>query len=175
LALPHICILMNQITILFVDKQPLVRKAWDFIMRQDARFKMVATCENGETAIELSKKLNPDIVIVDTNLKGMSGVDLTRWITIHRPAIKVIGLAYHTEEETAHKVLLSGAMGCLSKMSYPEEIFRTIIEVQRGKTYVCKEMKAIPADAPVERIPASFFYGKKVITMNKPRLQECAQ
>jgi DNA-binding NarL/FixJ family response regulator len=167
---------MNQITILFIDKNPVIRKAWDFIMRQDARFKMVATCESGEMAIELSKKINPEIVIIDTNLPGMSGLETTRLITKNFPAIKVIGLSYNTQEETAHKIILSGAMGCLSKMSYPDEIFRAIMEVQNGKTYVCKEMRAIhPADVLIERISSPSFSEKKVITMNKPRLQEYAQ
>jgi DNA-binding NarL/FixJ family response regulator len=167
---------MNQITILFVDKNPLIRKAWDFIFRQDARFKMVATCESGEVAIELSKRLNPDIVVVDTNLPGISGLETTRAIIKNLPATKVVGLSYNTQVETAHKILLSGAMGCLSKMSYPEEIFRGIVEVQKGKTYVCREMQSTPpADELVERMTSAFYGDKKVTTMNKPRLQECIQ
>jgi DNA-binding NarL/FixJ family response regulator len=92
------------------------------------------------------------------------------------PQIKVIGLSYNDQEDTAHKIILSGAMGCISKMSYPEEIFKTIIEVHKGRTYVCKEMRPnSPGDALVERMSSSFFNEMKVITMNKPRLQEYAQ
>ena len=172
----HFCIIMNQITIVFVDRNPLVRKAWDFIMRQDARFKMLATCENGESAIELSKILNPDILIADTNLPGMSWVETTRMITKNFPETKVIGLSYHVEEETAHRIILSGAMGCLSKMSYPDEIFKAIVQVYKGETYICKDMRTNrPASEPVERISAAFLKEKKVITMNKPRLLELAQ
>ncbi len=172
----HFCIIMNQITIVFVDRNPLVRKAWDFIMRQDTRFKMLATCENGESAIELTKILNPDIVIADTNLPGMSWVETTRLITKNFPETKMIGLSYNIEEETAHRIMLSGAMGCLSKMSYPDEIFKAIVQVYKGETYICREMRAIrPVNEPVERISSAFLKEKKVITMNKPRLLELAQ
>jgi DNA-binding NarL/FixJ family response regulator len=172
----HFCIIMNQITIVFVDRNPLVRKAWDFIMRQDARFKMLATCENGEAAIELSKILNPDILIADTNLPGMSWVEITRMITKNFPETKMIGLSYNIEEETAHRIILSGAMGCLSKMSYPDEIFKAIVQVYKGETYICKDMRTNrPANEPVERISSVFLKEKKVITMNKPRLLELAQ
>jgi DNA-binding NarL/FixJ family response regulator len=167
---------MNQITILFVDKHPQIRKAWDFLIGQDSRFKVVATCERGEIAIELAKRLNPDIVIIDTNLPGMSGLEATRLIAKNFPKIKVIGLSYNTQEDTAHKIILSGAMGCLSKMSYPDEIFKTILEVQNGVTYICKEMRPMSAgEALVERMTSSYFNEMRVITMNKPRLQEYAQ
>lgn len=165
---------MNQISILFVDKHPLIRKAWDFLLKQSERFKLLAACESGEIAIELSKKLNPDIVIIDTCLEGMSGLEATQLITRNSPSVKVIGLSYDTHADIAYKIILSGAMGCLSKMSYPEEIFRTIIEVQNGITYICKEMRSIhPVAALAERISPPYFGGKKIISMNKPRLQEC--
>jgi DNA-binding NarL/FixJ family response regulator len=168
--------MMNQINILFVDKHPQIRKAWDFLLGQDSRFKVVAACERGEIAIELSKRLNPDIVIIDTNLSGMSGLDATRLIVKNFPQIKVIGLSYNNQEDTAHKIILSGAMGCISKMSYPEEIFKTILEVYKGRTYICKEMRPTsPGDALVDRMSSTYFNEMRIITMNKPRLQEYAK
>jgi DNA-binding NarL/FixJ family response regulator len=165
---------MNQITILFADKHPLIRKAWDFLLRQNARLNVVAACESGETAVELSKKLNPDIAIIDTCLRGMNGLEATQLIIRNSPSAKVIGLSFYTQTEIAYKILLSGAMGCLSKSSYPEEIFKTIIEVLNGRTYICREMQAVhPVDALIDRISPHGFGGKKIITVNKPRLQEC--
>ncbi len=79
---------MNQITILFVDDHPLIRKAWEFFLKQDPRFILIGSCENGEEAIELSKELCPDIVIMDIRLRGMSGIEATQMIRDNCPAVK---------------------------------------------------------------------------------------
>lgn len=164
---------MNQITILFADKHPQVRMAWSFLLKQNPRLKMVATCESGEAAIALSKNLNPDIVIIDTCLPDMTGLKATQLIRRNSPTVKVIGLSYYIQSDIPNKILLSGAQGCISKMSYPEEIFKTIFEVQNGRTYICKEMQPMhPVDELINRIPQPSFKGNKIITMSKPRLKE---
>src|SRR5450432_1700697 len=61
---------MKQITILFVDDHPLIRKAWDFLLRQDARFKLIGVCDSGEMAIEASIPLIPRILISIITMSG---------------------------------------------------------------------------------------------------------
>jgi DNA-binding NarL/FixJ family response regulator len=164
---------MNQISILFVDKNPLIRKAWHFLLTQRTQFQVMAACESGEMALELAKKLNPDVVIIDCCLRGMSGLETTQLIRRYSPTTKVIGLSYDTHTDIAFKIILSGAHGCLSKMSYPDEIYYTINEVQNGRTYICKEMRAKHwVDVPTERISSPSILRERIITMNKPRLQE---
>jgi DNA-binding NarL/FixJ family response regulator len=164
---------MNTIRILFVDKNPLIRKAWHFLLKQNARYQVLATCESGEMAIELAKKLSPDIVIIDCSLRGMNGLETTQLIRRYSPSTRVIGLSYDTHADIAYKILLSGAHGCLSKMSYPDEIYHTITEVQNGRKYICKEMREEHwVDVPVERISSPSILREKIMTMNKPRLQE---
>lgn len=131
---------MRQITILFVDDQPLIRKAWAFLLNQDPRFKLIAECESGEAAVELAKKLCPDIVIMDISLRGMSGIEATRLIKESCPKSKVIGLSFHHLPELPTKMIRSGAMGYLSKMSPVEEIYNAIVEVQNGGSYICEAM-----------------------------------
>lgn len=132
--------LMNQISIIFVDDHPLIRKAWDFILKQDSRFKLIAVCENGEDAVERSKELCPDIVIMDIRMRGMNGIEATQLIRKNCPGTKIIGLSYHILPEYAQEMMENGAMGYLTKISSQEEIFKAIIEVQKGRTYICEEM-----------------------------------
>ena len=134
---------MNQITLLFVDDHPLIRKAWEFFLKQDPRFKLIGCCENGETAIKLSKELCPDIVIMDIRLRGMSGIEATQMIRENCPAVKIIGLSFHLIADYAEKMMESGAMGYLSKISEPEEIYKAIMEVYQGRTYICKDVTDI--------------------------------
>jgi two-component system invasion response regulator UvrY len=131
---------MSQITILFVDDHPLIRKAWEFLLRQDTRFKVIGECESGELAVELSRQLCPDIVIMDIQLRGMSGIEATLLIAKVCPKSSVIGLSYHALPEYAEKMMQHGAKGYLTKISPPEEIFKAIVEVYNGGTYICQDM-----------------------------------
>jgi DNA-binding NarL/FixJ family response regulator len=132
---------MNQITILFVDDHPLIRKAWEFFLKQDARFKLIASCEDGEEAIELTKELCPDIVIMDIRLRGMSGIEATQLIRENCPGAKIIGLSFHIQQDYAEKMMQSGAMGYLSKISPPEEIYKAIMEVYQDRIFVCQDIE----------------------------------
>jgi DNA-binding NarL/FixJ family response regulator len=131
---------MNQITILFVDDHPLIRKAWEFLLNQDARFKVLGGCESGEIAVELSGKLCPNIIIMDIQLKGMNGIEAAKVIAKNCPQSKIIGLSFHPLPEYAQKMIQYGAKGYLTKTSSPEEIFKAILEVHNGGTYICEEM-----------------------------------
>jgi two-component system invasion response regulator UvrY len=131
---------MKPISIIFVDDHPLIRKAWTFILKQDPRFRLVAACESGEEAIEKSREFRPDIVIMDIRLKGISGIEATKLIRNHSVGTKIIGLSFHTQPDQAQEIIQNGAMGYLTKLSNPDEIFKAITEVHQGKSYICKEM-----------------------------------
>ena len=109
-------------------------------MKQDKRFKLIASCENGEETIEMTKQLCPDIVIMDIKMRGMSGIEATQLIRENCPAAKIIGLSFHIQQDYAEKMMQNGAMGYLSKISPPDEIYKAIIEVQQGRTYICEEV-----------------------------------
>src|ERR1700709_1382816 len=125
---------MEPITIIFVDDHALIRKAWAFILKNDPRFKLIASCESGEEAIEKSKELFPDIIIMDIRLRGISGIEATRLIRTHCPEAKIIGLSFHNETQPAQAMIHNGAMGYLTKLANPEEIFSAIIEVFQGNS-----------------------------------------
>ena len=131
---------MKPITIIFVDDHPLIRKAWAFILKQNRRFKLIAECESGEEAVEKSSQLCPDIIIMDIRMRGISGIEATQLIRKNCPGSKIIGLSFHTLPEYAQEIMQSGAMGYLTKLSHPDEIFKAIIEVYNGNSYICEDM-----------------------------------
>ena len=139
---------MKPITIIFVDDHPLIRKAWAFILKHDPRFRLIATCESGEEAIEKSRQLCPDVVIMDIRLRGISGIEATRLIRENCPGTKIIGLSFHSQPHDAQEIIENGAMGYLTKLSNPEEIFKAILEVQQGRSYICQEMEGRLVIAP---------------------------
>jgi two-component system invasion response regulator UvrY len=134
---------MDKITILIADDHTLVRETWSFILNTDPRFNVIAESGSGEEAIELAKKLRPNIVIMDINLPGMNGIEATQQIRKFSPGSRILGVSLHTQPTYARKMMQKGAMGYVTKNSSREEMFKAILEIQAGKKYVCDEIKNI--------------------------------
>jgi two-component system invasion response regulator UvrY len=116
------------------------------ILNTDPRFNVIAESGSGEEAIELSKALRPNVVIMDINLPGMNGIEATQQIRKYSPGTKILGVSLHTQPTYARKMIQKGAMGYVTKNSSREEMFKAIVEIQDGKTYICDEIKNILSD-----------------------------
>jgi DNA-binding NarL/FixJ family response regulator len=131
---------MKPITILIVDDHKLVREAWAMILNSDERFQVVGGCPNAESAVMQVKDLRPNIVIMDINMPGMNGIDAVPLIRKFSPATKILGVSLYTFPDVARKMMQAGASGYVTKNSSREELVHAIIEVMKGKRYVCKEV-----------------------------------
>ena len=136
----------NKISILIADDHTLVRETWSFILNTDPRFQVAAECGSGEEAVELAKKLRPNIVIMDINLPGMNGIEATQLIRKFSPGSKILGVSLHTQPTYARKMMQKGAMGYVTKNSSREEMFKALVEINAGNKYVCDEIKNILSD-----------------------------
>lgn len=134
---------MEKITILIADDHTLVRETWSFIFNSDPRFTVVAESGSGEEAVELAKKLRPNVIIMDINLPGINGIEATQQIRKFSPASRILGVSLHTQPTYARKMIQKGAMGYVTKNSSREEMFKAIMEIQSGKKYICDEIKNI--------------------------------
>lgn len=134
---------MKKKSILIAEDHKLIRQTWSFILSIDTDFVIVGECESGEEAVELSRKLCPDIVIMDINLSGMNGIDATGQIRMFSPGTKVLAVSLHTQPAYARKMMQKGAMGYVTKSSSRQEMVEAIMTVLSGKKYICKEIKNI--------------------------------
>jgi two-component system invasion response regulator UvrY len=134
---------MEKITILIADDHTLVRETWSFILNSDPRFHVVAECGTGEDAVAMAKTLHPEIVIMDISMPGINGIEATEQIRRYSPGSKILGVSLHTQPTYARKMMQKGAMGYITKNSSREEMFQAIVEVYKGKKYICQEIKNI--------------------------------
>jgi two-component system invasion response regulator UvrY len=135
--------------ILIADDHTLVRETWTVILNTDPRFKVIATCGTGEKAVELAKQLRPDIVIMDINLPGISGIEATVLIRKYAPGAKIVAVSLHTQPAYAQKMMKSGASGYVTKGSGREEMVKAIEEIFLGNKYICNDMKNIIAEQKI--------------------------
>ena len=134
---------MKKISILIVDDHKLIRESWALILNTDPRFEVVGEISSGEEAIEFVGNIKPDIILMDVNMKPMSGFDATKYIRKIAPLSKIIGVSIHNMPAYAKKMLNLGAMGYITKNSSKDEMINAIIEVTLGNKYICEEVKGI--------------------------------
>lgn len=134
---------MNKITILLTDDHTLVRQTWVLLLNHDSRFTVVGECGSGEQTLELARGLRPDVIIMDINLPGISGMEATELLCRQIPGTRILAVSLHAQPSYAKKIIQNGALGYLTKNSTKEELFHAILEVSQGRKYVCQEMKSI--------------------------------
>lgn len=132
---------MKKISILIADDHTLVRQSWTMLINADPRFQVVSQCGSGEEAVEASKTLRPEIVLMDINLTGITGFEATVQIRRFSPASKIIAVSLHTLPVYARKMMQAGAVGYITKSSSMEELTTAIVEVSKGEKYICNEIK----------------------------------
>ncbi len=136
---------MEKLSILLVDDHKLIRDSWSFILNSDPRFMVIGETSSGEEAIEIVRTKNPAIILMDVNMTPLNGFEATEKIHRMSPGTKVIAVSMHTMPAYAKRMLQLGAMGYVTKNSSKDEMINAIVEVSKGKKYICEEVKNILA------------------------------
>jgi len=136
----------NSISIILVDDHKLVRQLWVDLLQKNPLFKILADCESGAEAIQKTKELNPDMLIVDINMSPTNGFAVTTEIVKNHPSVKIIGLSVNNHPKYAMRMLELGAKGYFTKTSSFKEITKGILEVYNGNNYICEEVKKLMPD-----------------------------
>lgn len=126
------------IRIVIVDDHPEVRKAWSMFLERHERIVVAGECANGQEAIDRVPELNPDIILMDINMKPMSGIEATQILTQKYPGVKVIGVSFHTSSFYIKKMLAAGASGYIFKYAVVEDLIPAIDTVHNGTIFLGK-------------------------------------
>ncbi len=130
-ARPHI-----MIRIAIVDDHAMVRAGLRQFFADQIDFTVVAEARNGREALEIVRKGEIDVILLDITMPGQSGVDALAGIKARAPDLPVLILSGFPEEHYAMTMLRHGASGYLNKDCDPEEIVKAIRTVCRGRKYI---------------------------------------
>ena len=122
--------------VLIADDHPVVRHGLKQILNTDADMKVVGEAKNGNEAMELARKLEWDVAVLDYSMPGRSGLELLAEIKREFPQRPVLVLSMHPEELHARRVLKAGGAGYMNKESAGEELAAAIRKVVNGGKYV---------------------------------------
>ena len=126
---------MQKIRVLLADDHTVVRQGLRALLAAEEDFEIVGEAENGRQAIQLVKKLLPDVAVIDIAMPVLNGLEATRQITRSVPATKVLILSSYSDDEYVQQLTEAGAAGYLVKQTAANELIKAIREAQRGNAY----------------------------------------
>ena len=127
-------------TILIIDDHPLFRKGVIQLIQAAPEFKFVGEAASGKEGIQLAHSLQPDMILLDLNMKDMFGVDVLKAIKDADLDARVIMLTVSDNAEDLMAALQAGADGYLLKDMEPEDLMRQLGEAARGKITISESL-----------------------------------
>jgi two-component system, NarL family, response regulator len=128
----------NEIRILIVDDHPMVRFGLAAFINAQRSMKVIGEAATGEEAVALFRKHQPDVVLMDLRLPGMSGVDAIRLIRNEYPQSRFVVMTTYEGDEDIYQALEAGAQAYLIKCMPGEALVDAILKVNSG-------LRVIPA------------------------------
>lgn len=132
----------SPIRVLVVDDHRIVREGLALIIGREADIRVVAAAASGEEAVAAFRRDRPDIVLMDLQLPGMSGVDAIRAIRSIDAHAPIVVLTMYDGDEDIHRALDAGAATYLLKDSLTDDLIHVMREVHAGRRPIPSDIKA---------------------------------
>ena len=133
------------ITVLLVDDHAVVREGYRRLLERDATITVVGDASNSMQAYEQALTLEPDVIVMDIALPGVSGIEAMRRILARRPQQRVLMFSMYDDVIFPSRALEAGARGYVSKASAPEVLVDAISAVARGERYLSPDVQRVMA------------------------------
>jgi len=142
---------MKKIKILIADDHSLIRTGISTLLQGYAEFIVVGEAANGIEAVDMTKKVQPDVVIIDLSMPKMNGIEATRVIRERFPQTRVLVLTMHENEEYIYQIFNSGAGGYVLKNSSREELCEAVRAVANGEKFFSTRVSEIMVEGFIKR------------------------
>ena len=126
----------DPIRVLIAEDQSVVRRGLVAIVNMEECALVIGEAADGAEAVEMWRRLRPDVVLMDLRMPETDGLDAIRLIRAEDPQAAIIILTTYDHDEDVYAGLRAGARAYLLKDVQPEELFKCIRAVHRGETYL---------------------------------------
>jgi DNA-binding NarL/FixJ family response regulator len=125
----------NKITVLLADDHTIVREGLRLLLQAAEDIKVVGEVDNGRAAVQMTKKLNPDVIVLDVVMPILNGLEATRQIVREVPTTKVLILSSYSDDERVLQLVEEGATGYLIKQTAGNDLLLAIREAHKGNAF----------------------------------------
>jgi DNA-binding NarL/FixJ family response regulator len=153
---------MNKIRVLLADDHTVVRQGLRVLLEAEPDITVVGEAETGRQAVQLARKLAPDVIVMDIAMPNLNGLEATRQITREVPNARLLVLSSYNDDEYVHQVTEAGASGYLLKQTAATDLIKAVREACKGNAFfspaisrrlVERYREAIREGVPVRKRP----------------------
>ncbi len=137
------------IRILIVDDHPVVRAGLASMLGTQAELDLIGSASSGEDALRLIREREPDVLLLDLRMPGMSGVETLQALKANGESVRVIILTNYETDEDIYRAVQAGAQGYLLKDTSLREMLEAIRAVHAGKRYIPRHIASRLAERMV--------------------------
>lgn len=140
-------VIQEKTTVLIIDDHPLFRRGVFQLLALEPRFEVVAEAASGQEGIEKAKTHDPDLILLDLNMKGMNGLETLRTLRDMEIDARIILLTVSNAPEDLMAAIRSGADGYILKDNEPDDILRLVSAAMHGQTAISPQLTNLLASA----------------------------
>ncbi len=126
--------MIDKVKVLVVDDHDIVREGIKMVLDSDPELSVVGVASSGEEAIEKVRELEPNVVVMDIGMPGLSGFEATRRIRQSNPDVQVLALTVHDSEAYVFQMLQAGATGYVVKRAPADEVIQAVKRAYHGES-----------------------------------------
>ncbi len=130
----------NLTTILIIDDHPLFRRGVSNLIAMSPNLTLIGDAASGEEGVELATHLLPDLILLDIDMKGISGIDTLKLLKQNDLPSRIVMLTVSNHESNVFNALRLGADGYLLKDMEPEDILEKISQAAEGHTVISEQL-----------------------------------
>jgi two-component system response regulator NreC len=134
------------IRILIVDNHGILRQGIQDLIEKHSDMEVAGQADNGLTAVELARQLQPDIVLMDVTMPVLNGIQATRQIKSELPDVKVLALSVHAKREFVLDMVRAGVSGYMLKECVFDDLVYDIKVIVAGQSYLSPQIASIVMD-----------------------------
>ena len=131
---------MKKITVLLAEDHDIVREGLRLLLKLNGNFDVVGEAKNGREAIQLARKFQPNVIVMDIAMPILNGFEATRKIRFEAPDSKILILSAHADDEYVERMLAEGVAGYLIKQSSGQVFIEAIQKIAKGKPFFSKSI-----------------------------------
>lgn len=136
-----------KIRVLLADDHAIVREGIKRILAEEPDIEVVGEAGDGLQAVEMAKKLKPDVAILDITMPALNGIEATRQIRSSLPNTHTLTLTMHEDDTYVFQLLKAGAAGYVLKRAAATDLVQAVRAAQRGEAFLYPSVaKAVVAD-----------------------------
>lgn len=130
----------RNIRVLIADDHTVLRDTLRLLLETNGEVEVAGEAADGRQAVDLAEQLKPDVVLMDTNMPGLNGIEATAIIHKRLPRTRVLVLSGYGHEDQVRAALRAGASGYVLKSSSSEELLLAIRTVYQSNTYLSQSL-----------------------------------